>query len=197
MSINLYTKIKKYDIISPDLCNRAMNDLQNAKWDYHTWQSYEGVNDKFNGEGRELTVSYGRDQSITSELMDSVYTALQNYALALVFFIVAIASPILSSIADYRGNKKAFMRFFVVMGSISCAMLYFFTPDKIEWGIIFFALAALGFWSSLVFYNSYLPDIASPEERDALSARGFAMGYIGSVLLQLICFGPWVFSRNK
>lgn len=117
-----------------------------------------------------------------------INTALQNYALAIVFFIVAITSPILSSIADYRGNKKAFMRFFVVIGSLACSMLFFFTPEKIEWGIIFFALAALGFWSSLVFYNSYLPDIATPDERDALSARGFAMGYIGSVLLQLICF---------
>lgn len=117
-----------------------------------------------------------------------INTALQNYALAIVFFIVAFTSPILSSIADYRGNKKAFMRFFVAIGSFSCAMLYFFTPEKIEWGIIFFAIAALGFWSSLVFYNSYLPDIAKPEERDSLSARGFAMGYIGSVLLQLICF---------
>ena len=66
--------------------------------------------------------------------------------------------------------------------------MFFFTPDKIEYGIIFFSLAALGFWNSLVFYNSYLPDIATPEERDGVSAKGFAMGYIGSVLLQLICF---------
>ena len=117
-----------------------------------------------------------------------INTALQNYALALVFLIVAIASPIMSSIADYRGNKKAFMRAFTLMGSLSCAALFFFTPDRIEYGIICFSLAALGFWNSWVFYNSYLPDIAAPEERDRLSARGFAMGYIGSVILQLICF---------
>lgn len=117
-----------------------------------------------------------------------INTALQNYALAFVFLIVAIASPIMSSIADYRGNKKAFMRAFTLMGSMSCAALFFFTPDRIEYGIICFSLAALGFWNSWVFYNSYLPDIAAPEERDRLSARGFAMGYIGSVILQLICF---------
>ncbi len=117
-----------------------------------------------------------------------INTALQNYALAIVFLLVALTSPILSSIADYRGNKKAFMRFFAFMGSLSCAALFFFTPEKIEWGILFFSLAALGFWSSIVFYNSYLPDIAEPNERDRLSARGFAMGYIGCVLLQLICF---------
>lgn len=117
-----------------------------------------------------------------------INTALQNYTLALVFFLVAILSPILSSIADYRGNKKAFMRAFTLMGALSCSALFFFTPDRIEYGIIFFALAALGFWSSLVFYNSYLPDIAAPEDRDRVSAKGFAMGYIGSVLLQIICF---------
>ncbi len=117
-----------------------------------------------------------------------INTALQNYALAFVFLIVAFTSPILSSIADYRGNKKAFMRVFTVLGAVSCSALFFFTPEKVEYGIIFFSLAALGFWSSWVFYNSYLPDIAAPEERDRLSARGFAMGYIGSVILQLICF---------
>lgn len=120
--------------------------------------------------------------------LEIINTALQNYALAIVFFLVAILSPILSSIADYRGNKKAFMRAFTLMGSLSCGALFFFTPEKIEWGIIFFSLAALGFWSSLVFYNSYLPDIAEPQERDRLSAKGFAMGYIGSVLLQIVCF---------
>jgi len=117
-----------------------------------------------------------------------INTALQNYALAIVFFLVALMSPIMSSIADYRGNKKAFMRTFTTIGSLSCVALFFFTPEKIEYGIIFFSLAALGFWNSLVFYNSYLPEIATPEERDGLSAKGFAMGYIGSVLLQLICF---------
>ncbi len=117
-----------------------------------------------------------------------INTALQNYTLAVVFFLVAILSPILSSIADYRGNKKAFMRGFTLMGAVSCSALFFFTPDRVEYGMITFAIAALGFWSSLVFYNSYLPDIALPEDRDRVSAKGFAMGYIGSVLLQIICF---------
>lgn len=117
-----------------------------------------------------------------------INTALQNFALAAVFLMVSIMSPILSSIADYRGNKKAFMRAFTWIGALSCMGLFFFTPERVELGIIVFAVAALGFWNSWVFYNSYLPDIAMPEERDQVSARGFAMGYIGSVLLQLICF---------
>jgi len=115
-------------------------------------------------------------------------TALYNYILAIAFVIVAILSPILSSIADYRGNKKQFLRFFCTMGSLACASLYFFDSNHIIGGLISVIVACVGFWGSLVFYNSYLPEIAAPEDRDRISARGFMMGYIGSVLLQIICF---------
>jgi len=115
-------------------------------------------------------------------------TALYNYVLAIAFVIVAILSPILSSIADYRGNKKQFLRFFCTMGSLACASLYFFDSNHIIGGLVSVIIACIGFWGSLVFYNSYLPEIASPEDRDRVSAKGFMMGYIGSVLLQLICF---------
>ena len=117
-----------------------------------------------------------------------INTVLQDYALAVVFIIVAFSSPILSSIADYRKNKRVYLRWFSFLGAASCSALFFFTPEKVEYGIIFFALAALGYWSSLVFYNSYLPDIVPVEDRDRVSAKGFAFGYIGSVLLQIICF---------
>jgi UMF1 family MFS transporter len=115
-------------------------------------------------------------------------TALYNYILGIAFVVVAILSPILSSVADYRGNKKQFLRFFCTMGSIACASMYFFDKDHITEGLISVIIACIGFWSSLVFYNSYLPEIAAPEDRDRISAKGFMMGYIGSVLLQLICF---------
>ncbi len=115
-------------------------------------------------------------------------TALYNYVLAVAFVIVAILSPILSSIADYRGNKKQFLRFFCTMGSLACASLYFFDSNHIIGGLFSVIVACVGFWGSLVFYNSYLPEIAAPEDRDRISAKGFMMGYIGSVLLQIICF---------
>jgi len=117
-----------------------------------------------------------------------VNTSLYNYALGVAFLIVAIMSPILSSIADYKGNKKAFLRFFCTLGSIACSGLFFFDENRIGLGIILLILACIGYWSSLVFYNSYLPEIAAEEDRDKVSAKGFAMGYVGSVLLQVICF---------
>jgi MFS transporter, UMF1 family len=118
-----------------------------------------------------------------------VNSALYNYALGIGFLIVACISPVLSSIADYKGNKKSFLRFFCLLGSVSCCMLFFFKGDDTVWvGIICTIFGCIGFWGSLVFYNSYLPEIAAPQDRDRVSAKGFVMGYIGSVILQLICF---------
>lgn len=117
-----------------------------------------------------------------------VNTALYNYALGFAFLIVAIMSPILSSIADYKGNKKSFLRFFCTMGSLACSGLYFFNGHTVTLGIILVIIACIGYWSSLVFYNSYLPEIAAEEDQDRISAKGFTMGYIGSVLLQIVCF---------
>src|SRR6185369_4230740 len=124
-----------------------------------------------------------------------INTALQDYALAAVFVLVAFTSPVLSSIADYKRNKKSWMKAFCYIGSAACIALFWFTKEnsvitqgELEFGIIAFAIAALGFWGSLVFYNSYLPDIAEPQDHDRVSAKGYALGYVGSVLLQLICF---------
>jgi UMF1 family MFS transporter len=117
-----------------------------------------------------------------------VNTSLYNYALGIAFLIVAIMSPLLSSIADYKGNKKTFLFFFCTMGSIACSALYFFDKSNLGYGLFCLIIACIGFWSSLVFYNSYLPEIAAPEDQDRVSAKGYAMGYIGSVILQIICF---------
>jgi len=99
---------------------------------------------------------------------------------------VAFISPLLSGIADYKGNKKFFLRFFCYMGSISCMALYFFSLEYIYISLLFYVLALIGFWGSLVFYNSYLPDLAYKEQQDAISAKGYSLGYIGSVLLLVI-----------
>lgn len=115
-------------------------------------------------------------------------TALYNYALAFAMLVVAFISPLLSSIADYRGNKKSFMNFFLTMGSLACCSMFFFDGDSLPLGITSMIIACIGFWASLVFYNSFLPEIAAPQDRDRISAKGFSYGYVGSVLLQIICF---------
>jgi UMF1 family MFS transporter len=113
-------------------------------------------------------------------------TALISFVTAAAFLVVAFISPFLSGIADYVGNKKNFMRFFCYLGALSCIGLYWFDIDNIYPGLLFYFLGLIGFWGSLVFYNSYLPDIAYPEQQDKVSARGYSMGYIGSVILLIV-----------
>lgn len=117
-----------------------------------------------------------------------INTALYNYLLGFAFIIVSILLPILSSIADVYGIKKNFLRFFCVLGSISCSGLFFFDSQHLELGFLFMVIACISFWSSLVFYNSYLAEIVPIEERDKTSALGYTMGYLGSVILQILCF---------
>jgi UMF1 family MFS transporter len=141
-----------------------------------------------------------------------VNSALYSYAMAVAFLVIAILSPILSSIADTRGNKKVFMQIFTYIGSAACCALFFFKlgDDKVantDFGVIATVVAAIGFWGSLVFYNSYLPEIATIDKQDAVSAKGFTYGYIGSIILQILCFvfvfkpewfgitDPWVPAR--
>ncbi|MEY4833901.1 MAG: hypothetical protein RI980_16 [Bacteroidota bacterium] len=114
-------------------------------------------------------------------------TSLVFFTTAFAFLTVAVLSPILSGIADYLGNKKRFMQFFCYLGAASCIGLYWFTKENIVFGMCCFYFGLVGFWGSLVFYNSYLSDIAFTEQHDKLSAKGFSLGYIGSVILLVIC----------
>ena len=117
-----------------------------------------------------------------------VNTELKDYVLAFGFLIVAVMSPILSSMADYKGNKKNFMRFFCYMGAASCCMMFFFDKNHVTLGLMCFMFAGIGFYGSQVFYNSYLPEIAAETDQDRVSAKGYTFGYIGSVLMQMIGF---------
>jgi MFS transporter, UMF1 family len=115
-------------------------------------------------------------------------SSLYDYCLAFAYFLVAITYPVLTSIADTRGSKMKFLRFFCYLGAIGCSSLFFFKGQDLWVGVLGLILGASGWAGSLVFYNAYLPEIAAPEDRDRISARGYTMGYIGSVILQIIGF---------
>ena len=116
-----------------------------------------------------------------------INTALITILSAGYFLLLVFILPFLSGIADAFNNKKVFMRFFCYLGSFSCILLSFFDKNHLEISLLLFVLTGIGFWSSLVFYNAFLPEIADKKDHDSLSARGFSMGYIGSVLLLLVC----------
>ncbi|WP_317195519.1 MFS transporter [Rufibacter psychrotolerans] len=113
-------------------------------------------------------------------------SVLYSYALTGAFLTIAFLSPILTAIADYGGNKKNFMRFFCYMGSLACMGLFFFTEQTFSLSVLLFMIAAIGFSGSIVFYNAYLPEIATEDQFDRLSARDFSLGYIGSMILLII-----------
>ncbi len=113
-------------------------------------------------------------------------TVLIEIVTAFTFLVVAFSSPILSGIADFVGNKKTFMKFFCYVGGLGCIGLYWFSKDLIHVSLLFYFMGLIGYWGSLVFYNSYLPDIAYEDQQDSISAKGFSLGYIGSVLLLIL-----------
>ena len=145
---------------------------------YETVTKNNGIKKMVNGHEQVMVEAFG---------MEWINTSLITYIGAFGFLIVAILSPILSGVADYIGRKKMFMRIFVYVGSFSCMGLYFFDFDNIEIGFLFYLFALIGFWGSLVFYNAFLPEIAEKKDHDRVSAAGFSMGYVGSVILLIIC----------
>jgi MFS transporter, UMF1 family len=114
-----------------------------------------------------------------------INTVLYSWAIAAAYLVVALFSPLLSSLADYTGRRKSFMQFFTWVGALSCGALFFFDETNVEFGIIAFAMGTIGYGGSIVYYNSFLPVICNPSEQDKISARGYSMGYLGGVVLLL------------
>lgn len=110
---------------------------------------------------------------------------LISYLTSIAFVCIAVITPLLSGVADFLGNKKSFMKFFCYMGGLACIGLFWFSLETLYLGLLFYFLGIIGFWVSFAVYNSYLPDIAYPEQQDRISARGYSFGYAGSVLLLL------------
>ena len=159
----------------------------------NAWVMYDWANSVY-----QLTISsaifpiyYNSVTSHGSEFIVSFFgfkvinTVLYSWAIAAAYLLVALGSPLFSSIADYTGRRKGFMRAFTIIGATGCGMLFFFDANHIELGIISFAIGTLGYGGSIVFYNSFLPVIAEPEDQDRISARGYSMGYLGGVILLL------------
>ena len=144
---------------------------------------------------------HGTDFMVSFFGFKVVNTALYSWAIAAAYLIVAIGSPLFSSIADYTGRRKGFMRAFTIVGATGCGMLFFFDANNIELGVIAFTLGTFGYGGSIVFYNSFLPVIAEPEDQDRISARGYSMGYLGGVILLLfnllMIMKPELFGLDK
>lgn len=115
-----------------------------------------------------------------------INTVLYSWSIAISYLFIALVSPFFSSVADYTGRRRLFMKVFTWIGALSCGMLFFFNKNTVELGLIAFTFATIGYGGSLVFYNSFLPVIAEQKDQDMISARGYSMGYLGGVILLII-----------
>lgn len=147
----------------------------------------------------DLVMQHGQEVAVVSFFGRTfINTEIYSYVLSVSYLLVALMSPILSGIADYTGSKKKFLKFFCYLGSLGCALLYFFDAQHLEISMVAILMASVGFWGSLVFYNAFLPEIADTELHDDVSARGFAYGYVGSsILLIIILLIIMVFDPTK
>lgn len=154
---------------------------------------YSGVTEELSknkGWSRPVKDSLGQETEMVSFVhlgsWEVPASSLYSYALALAYLTIALVSPLLSGMADYSARRKSMMDLFVWLGSLACMGLYWMTGTNLMWGMLFFVLAAFSWAGSALFYNSFLPVIASEDRMDAVSAKGYAYGYVGSVLLLLI-----------
>lgn len=130
-----------------------------------------------------VTTSASGDKNVEFFGMIMPNTVLYSYALSFSFLLTAIIIPLLTGIADYTGKKKLFLKIFAYLGSAACAGMFFFEGPNLEFGVLMAILASVGYSGSLVFYDAFLPEIATPDRYDKLSAKGYSLGYIGSVIL--------------
>lgn len=143
-----------------------------------------------------ITADHNPDQTVMFFGHKYINTVLSTYVLGLSYLIIVVLLPILTSIADYKGQKKLYLQMFTWLGSLACAGLYFMYEDanfhlhNFEWSMICFGLASVGYCGGFVFYNSYLPQIATVDQQDAVSAKGFIYGFAGSIVVQIICLVP-------
>jgi UMF1 family MFS transporter len=109
--------------------------------------------------------------------IDIINTSLYGYVFAASFVVITLLMPLLSGIADYTDTRKRFLQFFCYLGATSCMALYFFDSKYIEISMLAPFFASIGFWGSLVFIIRICPLSPSPDKQDALSAKGFSLGY--------------------
>ncbi|MER3431537.1 MAG: MFS transporter [Blastocatellia bacterium] len=129
-----------------------------------------------------IVLSLGPVGSITAE---NLFTTTLGVSIFLQVFLL----PILGAIADYTDLKKKMMAFFCYTGVIASSILYFVKGDSYLWGCLLLLIANICFAAANVFYNAFLIDVTTEDLRDKISSYGFALGYLGGVLMLVLNFG--------
>jgi UMF1 family MFS transporter len=110
-------------------------------------------------------------------------TANWSYTTTIALLLVAFLGPVLGAMADFSGAKKKFLTIFVLTGVLGAGLLFFVTEGRWLMASLFYILGNVGFSGANVFYDSLLPHVAEEDERDQLSSRGYAFGYLGGGIM--------------
>jgi UMF1 family MFS transporter len=174
----------------------ATTHLINDKHEIRRWMLYDFANSAFSTTvvttflGPYLTSviesQVGDGGSFTLLGIPIAAESFFTYCVSLSVLLQVFFLPVLGAIADYSNLKKRMMLFFAVLGALCTIGLFFITGPLYLLGGLLFILANLAFGASIVFYNAFLPQIASEDQRDKVSSRGWALGYIGGGLLLLL-----------
>jgi UMF1 family MFS transporter len=171
----------------------------NSKKQIFSWSLYDWANSVFSLviTSTLFPVYWGlmaRNQADGPEIqflgIPVINSALFSFAVSASFLVSAFLSPFLSALADIGGYRRRFLMAFCTLGALATALLYFFEKGQSELGIFLFSIGTIGYSGSIVFYNSFLPEICKPSDYGKVSGQGFAYGYIGSVLLLVMVLLP-------
>jgi UMF1 family MFS transporter len=167
----------------------ARKDISDAEYQrrIRAWTMYDWANSAFATTilAAVLPSYYG---SVAGATLPSpaAATALWSLGLSISLFIVAILSPILGTISDIQRNKKPFLSVFMGLGVVATGLMVLINTGDWVLASILFILGRIGFTAANVFYDALLPHVAREEDRDSVSTRGYAMGYLGGGLLLAI-----------
>jgi UMF1 family MFS transporter len=150
------------------------------------WALYDWANSVFMTHGLLIFPIYFSDVAAAGAFGPEEATRRYGLATGLSMALVAVLSPILGAVADFRAVKKKLLGVSLVLGVLGLAGMFFIGRGEWTFALALFLLANTGVTSSLVFYESLLPHIASNDEVDRVSTAGYALGYLGSSLLMLL-----------
>jgi len=112
-----------------------------------------------------------------------------SYVLSASVLLQVLVLPLTGAVADRTGRKREMLAGFTALGALATTGLYFVADGRYLLGAVLFVLANISFGAATVVYYSWLPDLAAPDERDAVSSRGWAFGYVGGALLLAVHLG--------
>ena len=168
--------------LSPDAL-KAQNPTEYKKR-VKAWTMYDWANSAFATTIMAAVLpAYYSSVAGANLASESIATAYWSLGLSLSLFIVAIISPILGTISDVMRGKKKFLSIFVGLGIIGTGLLVLVNTGDFVLASVLFIIGRIGFAGANVFYDSLLPHVATVDDQDEISTRGYAMGYLGGGLL--------------